>query len=294
MARMWRGPATRRGRILLRIAFYAGVLVLALPLAFSQVMVGAVRLPTRPPPPGFEELWLASEGLRLRAWLVRGDAARPAAVVVHGVGDSLESYIEHASTLHRRGHTVLLLDLRGHGGSEGRHMTLGGREREDVRAAMTRLEDTGLAHAGFVLMGVSMGAVSVLRAAADRDDVRAVVAEAPFDSYRDTVAHHARLYYGVPRWLPLIPLAIAAAEWRAGFDADEVDAVAAARRTRAPLLAIVDGADPRMPESVVRRVYDAHPGPKRFWTAPGAPHAGANLHADYWKQVLGFLDENGI
>jgi len=35
------------------------------------------------------------------------------------------------------------------------------------------------------------------------------------------------------RWAP-IPLAIMAVEWRAGFDADEVDAVAAALQIEAP------------------------------------------------------------
>jgi alpha-beta hydrolase superfamily lysophospholipase len=268
--------------------------LLGLPLAFSQVMIGTQRQPTHPAPGRFEELQLASEGLRLRAWLLRGDPQRAAAVIVHGVGDSLESWTEVADTLHRRGHTALLLDLRGHGGSEGRHMTLGGREREDVRAAISHLQQQGLAPQGLLLMGWSMGAVAVLRAAAERSDVRAVVAEAPFDTYRNSVAHHARLLYGLPRWVPLIPLSIAMAEWRAGFRADDVDAVAAARKIRAPLLAVADGADPRMPETVVRRVFDAHPGPKRFWLAPGVDHVGAILLPDYWKTVTAFLAENGV
>jgi hypothetical protein len=49
-----------------------------------------------------------------------------------------------------------------------------------------------------------------------------------------------------------------------------------------------------MPESVVRRVYDAHPGPKRMWVAPGADHVGAVLRPDYWPQVTSFLDANGL
>jgi hypothetical protein len=74
----------------------------------------------------------------------------------------------------------------------------------------------------------------------------------------------------------------------------DADAVAAARAVHAPLLAICDGLDPRMPEAVVRRVWNAHPGPKRFWVARQADHVGAMLDADYWKTVLGFLDENGV
>jgi uncharacterized protein len=291
MPRLFASP---RARWLARFVLYGGLLLVGLPVAFSQVLVATVRQPVSAPPPGFEETVLASEGLRLRGWILRGRGDRAAVVVVHGLGDSLESYVEVARVLERRGHSVLLLDLRGHGGSEGTRTTLGGREREDVRAGLAALVARGLAERGTVLMGTSMGAVSVLRAAAGDGTVRAVVAEAPFDTYRDSVAHHAKLLYGLPRWLPIIPLSIAVAEWRAGFRADDVDAVDAARRLRAPLLAIVDGADPRMPEAVVRRVYDAHPGPKRFWTAPSAPHAGASLAPGYWREVTAFLEDNGL
>jgi len=76
--------------------------------------------------------------------------------------------------------------------------------------------------------------------------------------------------------------------------ADDVDAVVASRRSRAPLLLLVDGDDPRMPETVVRRVYDAHSGPKRLWVAAGASHAGASYVPGYWETVLGFLEENGL
>ena len=274
--------------------FYAVALFVGMPLAFSQVMVGTTRRPPSPAPSGYEEIGVRSDGLRLRGWLARGEAERAASVVVHGVGDSLESYLGVAGKLRERGHTVLLIDLRGHGGSEGKYMTLGGRERDDVRAAMDRLRGAALTDSGLLLMGYSMGAVAVLRAAVGQPGVRAIVAEAPFDNYRSNVAHYARLTYKMPKWLPLIPLSIAAAEWRADFDADDVDAVAAARDLEAPLLLIADGADPRMPEAVVRRVYDAHRGPKRLWVAAGVPHVGAILRSDYWDQVLGFLEDQGV
>jgi pimeloyl-ACP methyl ester carboxylesterase len=291
----WRRPATRRGRVLLRMVFYAGVVLAVLPWSFSSLLLETQRQPTDAAPRGVIETRVrSSDGVALRAWLLEGSGDRPPVVIAHGLGDSLESYLDSGYRLQGRGHSVLLLDLRAHGASEGKYTTLGGLEREDVRAGMELLRSGGRADRGFVLLGVSMGAVAVLRAAADRADVRAVIAEAPFDSYRENTAHHAQLYFHLPRWLPLIPLSIAVAEWRAGFDADDVDAVAAARHVRAPLLAIVDGADPRMPLAVVTRVFDALPGPKRLWVAAGVPHAGAAGHPDYWKTVLGFLEENGV
>jgi len=287
------GRPARTRRLLARVVFYSAAVFVGLPLAFSHVMTRTWRGDTAPPPAPWREVWLVSEGLRLRAWTAEGQPGRPTAVIVHGVGDRLESFLDLGARLRGRGSGVVLLDLRGHGGSQGRHVTLGGREREDVRAALdhARAQDGGR---GVLLLGFSMGAVAALRAAVGRDDVRALVVEAPYDTYRATIERHARLLYGLPAWVPLIPLSIAAAEWRAGFDADEVDAVAAAARVRAPLLAIADGADERMPEAVVRRVFSAHPGPKRMWVAAGAPHVGAWVHPDYWAVLTGFLADHGL
>jgi pimeloyl-ACP methyl ester carboxylesterase len=287
--------ASRRTRLLLRVALYGGFVVVGLPLAFSEVMVRAPRrMPVGPARPPYQELRLLSEGLRLRAWLAPGRPERPAVVIVHGLGDSLESYLGHAALFLARGDTVLLLDLRGHGGSEGRYTTLGCRERADVLAAAAALRERGLAPRGVVLEGHSMGAVAALLAAPETPGLRGVIAEAPYDSYRRSIAHHARLLYHLPEWVPLIPLAIAVAEWRADFDADRADVVAASGRFRAPLLAIADGEDPRMPEAVVRRVFQAHRGPGRMWVAEGVGHVGAALRPDYPAVVRAFLDQNGL
>src|SRR5262245_43752172 len=117
------------------------------------MLVRSIRQPVHPVAAGYEEAWLSADGLRLRAWIRRGDAGRAAVVVAHGRGDTLESYLEVGDRLGRRGHGVLLLDLRSHGASQGRYTTLGAREREDVRAAMRLLRERGLARDGFVLMG---------------------------------------------------------------------------------------------------------------------------------------------
>jgi pimeloyl-ACP methyl ester carboxylesterase len=279
---------------LTRLVFYTLAVLVGVPLAFSEVLLRGAPEAPNPPPPGYRAGSVVSEGLRLRTWTRQGSDARPAVVIVHGLGDSLESYVDRADVLARRGHTVLLLDLRAHGASEGRYTTLGGHEREDVRAAMDALRKEGRAGAGLVLMGHSMGSVAVLRAAAGQRDVRAVVVEAPYDNYRANVFHHAWLLYRLPRWVPIIPITIAIAEWRAGFRADDVDAVKASASFAAPLLAIADGADARMPEEMVRRVADAHTGPHQLWVAPGAEHVGAILHPDYWRVVLAFLDAAGI
>ena len=83
---------TRRARALARLVLYGGALLVALPVALSQMMLGTVRQPSHPVAPPFEESWVRSEGLRLRAWTVRGRPERAAVVVAHGLGDTLESF----------------------------------------------------------------------------------------------------------------------------------------------------------------------------------------------------------
>ncbi|HSF18793.1 MAG TPA: alpha/beta fold hydrolase [Vicinamibacteria bacterium] len=285
----------RLQRIVLRFALYGGALIVGVPLALAYAMTSTLRAPiSTTPTEGYETVSFVSEGLRLRGWLRKGAHDQAAFVIVHGLGDTLESYQEHARPLVDRGHTVLLFDLRAHGGSEGSRTTLGGHESEDVRAAMRYLREAELGGAGYVLMGHSMGAVAVLLAAADESDVRAVIAEAPYDTYRNTVTHHARIFFGLPSWMPWIPLSIGFAELIAGFDADAIDCVSAAERIHAPLLAIVDGEDSRMPEPVVRRIFDAHSGPKELWIAAGVDHVGAILNPDWKERIIEFLDDQGL
>jgi hypothetical protein len=285
--------AVTRRPVVGRIVFYTVVVFVLFPMAFCYIL-------TKPPggaagvaPSDYLQVHLVADGLEHRAWLRPGCPERVAFVVVHGMGDSLESFTLVANPLAERGHTVILPEVRGHGASRA-PSTLGGREREEVRAALDYLRSNGHASPGIALMGFSMGAVATLRAAAGQDDIAAVIVEAPYDTYRNTIARHAKLYYHLPEWFPLIPISVAFAEFYAGFDADEVDAVAAARRITAPLLAIADGSDQRMPPEVVRRILDAHPGPKEFWIAPGVDHVGAMWHPEYWPRVIAFLESHAV
>src|SRR5262245_32701005 len=118
-----RSRSTGRRRLLLRLGLYGGAIFLGLPAAFCHVMTSTVRQPVHPPPPDYEAIVVESSGLKLRGWLGRASASAPplpAVLIVHGFGDSLESYDSLAGLFRRRGHSVLLIDLRAHGGSEGR------------------------------------------------------------------------------------------------------------------------------------------------------------------------------
>ncbi|HEX2027404.1 MAG TPA: alpha/beta fold hydrolase [Nitriliruptorales bacterium] len=120
-----------------------------------------------------------ADGVRLAASYLPGpDAHAPAVVLVHGFAAHRRkpAYALLADILAGWVH-VLSLDLRGHGRSEGL-CTLGDLERFDVAAAIERLRHAG--HRRVAVVGISMGATSLLHALADGCDVdAAVIVSAP-------------------------------------------------------------------------------------------------------------------
>ena len=139
-----------------------------------------------------------------------------------------------------------------------------------------------------VLWGTSMGAVSALLAAARDGSAAGVIADAPFDTYRNTVLHHAKLFYGLSEF-PLITLAMPMIESRVRFRVDDVDCLRAAEQIQAPMLLLAGEEDVRMPPAMVRSIYERAAGPKEFWIIPGEGHENRNFGQEFRDKVAEFL-----
>lgn len=122
---------------------------------------------------------LTADGVWVSAAWLPGPAARqpcrdvPAVVLLHGFAASARkpAYARLADVLQRDA-SVLAVDLRGHGRSQGAS-TLGDRERHDVAAAVAALRGDGHRHVSVV--GVSMGSTAAVHAVATGTEVDALV-----------------------------------------------------------------------------------------------------------------------
>ena len=186
------------------------------------------------------------------------------------------------------------VDLRAHGGSEGRDSTLGALERADVRAAARHLRERGLGRAGLVFMGFSLGTAAVMGAA-------------PTSPTRVRSSWRRR---STPRAARSRTTAGCSTASRAGFrwDGWRSPSRAGARastRTTSTWCARPRGCARRSSRSWTattracrRRSCAACTtrtrGRSEIWVAPGVPHVGAILRPDYWERVTGFLDANGL
>lgn len=128
------------------------------------------------------------ERLELAAWYRRATDARGAVILVHGRhscrGDELRgSSFDLVARLVSRGLSVVMLDLRGHGESEGRRLTFGRRERHDVLGAVDFLLARGYEAGRIGVLGASMGAVSAIGAAAEEHAIGALVSDSAFADF---------------------------------------------------------------------------------------------------------------
>ena len=199
-----------------------------------------------------EELAIpTSDGLRLSAWLaVRGGA--PAIVLLHGYPAEKADMLPLAAALARR-FTVLLIDLRYFGKSEGRVTTLGFRERDDLSRAIDVLTRRGIGRVG--VFGFSLGGTIAITAAVDEPRIGAVAAYSPFADLR-VLAHGLYAWMGPLRY-PFVGLMRLWSRLFLGADVTTFSPLAAAARLSIPVYLIASRDDEQIPFVHVERLRAA-------------------------------------
>jgi len=146
-----------------------------------------------------------------------------------------------------QGYGVEAMDLRARGDSEGRFLTGGVIEAQDLLLTVNRLRNQVGDQTPMVVYGVSLGAVAALVAASQSDAFEAVIADSPFPST-------ANWFYGEAKrqgWLRFPGLYIAARLWApiiTGYreSGSNLKLVKIVGSVRAPVLFLTGEKDPNL------------------------------------------------
>ncbi|MEU2064498.1 alpha/beta fold hydrolase [Streptomyces sp. NPDC013455] len=227
----------------------------------------------------------------LPAWFVPGQRDTWV-IAVHGLGTTREHAMNVMRFLHGRRLPVLALAYRGDLGAprppDGLNH-LGETEWRDVEAAVRYAVRHGARRV--VLLGWSTGATMALRAAehsAVRDRIAGLVLDSPVLSWEATLRALARARH-TPQ--PLLPLAVRAAQGRAGLHTDRFTAAADSARLRVPTLVVHGPDDQVAPFEFSRALARRRADLVALHTVPHAPHA-AMWNADpaeYEERLRRFL-----
>lgn len=221
----------------------------------------------------------AADGIQLRGWKVRAEHPNGSwALLFHGVADNRAGVIGPSEFLLRAGYSVVMMDARAHGESEGRMATYGWLERQDTSRIIDALVSTEHP-AHIVALGESMGAGIALQSAGADARIEAVVAESPFANLREATYDYAGLrrspFLGKTVFAPFSWMLVHRGESLAGFPASRVSPEQAVAARAFPVLLICDEKDDALPCRHAERIYAAARGRKSLWVVPGAFHTAA-------------------
>lgn len=217
---------------------------------------------------GAEDVWIPSGGLRLHGWWKPVEGARSVVLFLHGNAGNVTLRGDAIEDLAAAGASVLVVDYRGYGRSEGWPTERG--LYQDSEAAYEWLKARGWGEDRIILVGESLGTAAAVELASRRKCAGAVL-EAPLPSARMVAA----------RILPVLGPALV---W--GFDS-----MGRIGRVRAPLLFIHGEEDEVIAYDLGLRLYRAAPEPKELWTVKGGHHN--DLHelnpAAYRERLKAFM-----
>lgn len=262
--------------ILLRIAFWAAILWLALRwFEWRNLYAPSRVLDATPRDVGleYEDVeFVAEDNVRLHGWWIPHPQARGTIIYCHGNGLNIANRVGLCRDLHTLGVNVFIFDYRGYGQSKGFPSEKG--TYRDARAAyeVVRARYDDADRPPVIVYGASLGSAIAAQLAHDKPVIGAVF-EAGFTSVVDV---GERLF----PWLPVRWVAV-----------NRYDAASRVATLAIPKLFAHSREDQLIPYDIGRALYDAAAPPKEFFELRGChDEAGWNQTPEYWPVFRAFVD----
>nr|WP_272873513.1 alpha/beta fold hydrolase [Anaeromicropila herbilytica] len=228
----------------------------------------------------------SKDGLLLHAYEIN-NKSDIYVIAVHGYrseGLGMASYAKHFNNI---GYNVLVPDLRGHGKSEGNNVGMGWPDRLDLLEWINVILKEKK-NAKVILMGVSMGAATVMMASGEKlpSQVKCIIEDCGYTSVWDEFKLQLKNEFHLPAF-PVLNAASVVTRLRAGYDFTEADAAKQVRKSKTPILFIHGDSDTFVPYSMLEPLYNAAKCAKMKVVIKGAEHAKSSVidPNTYWNAV---------
>ena len=241
-----------------------------------------------------EEVSIVSrDGLRLRGDYLEAPEATACVILFHGFRSRGQFDFSMVLPMLYDNHvSVLLVDQRSHGRSEGKYIGYGILERYDCQQWAWFLHAKLGGRLPIFLEGLSMGASTVMMASElpMPASVRGIIADCGFNSAWEEMRHCIHKWYHIPSF-PFLHLTNLACQIVAGYDLKEVTAAQALGHSRLPVLFVHGTGDDFVPAGMTEENYTAAAGEKRQVLVEGAYHGESYLQEEdrCRRELLDFI-----
>lgn len=223
-----------------------------------------------------EDLWIESfDGLKLHAtWFPQGECKK-VVICFHGyTSQGMSDYIGLSGYYLQKGYSMLLVDERAHGQSEGKHIGFGCLDRQDALKWIEKvIKDCG-EDVEILLHGTSMGGATVLMTSGLKlpIQVKGIVSDCAFTSAKEVFTHVLKSMYHMPAF-PTIQISDFMNRKLSGYGLDECNAAREVKKAKVPILLIHGSGDTFVPCSMCETIYQNCASPKKKLIIEGAAHA---------------------
>lgn len=216
---------------------------------------------------------LSHDGLKLHARYMHFQDGAPLELQFHGYrGSAIRDFCGGSESARSGGRNILLVDQRANGASEGSVISFGINERLDVLSWVNYAVSRFGPDTKIILVGVSMGAATVLMSAELPlpTNVRGIIADCPYSAPEAIIRKVCGdMHLPAALMMPFIRLA---ARMFGKFDLSAASPVSSVRSAKVPIL-VVHGTDDRfVPCDMSREIHAANPAMVRLLTVPDAGH----------------------
>ncbi len=238
---------------------------------------------------------LSQDGLKLHGYWVPAENARGTVLMAHGYRSTmLVDFGLAFAFYHTLGMNILVPEQRSHGKSEGKFITFGVKESEDM-LAWIQYHNENYGNYQMILTGMSMGASTVLYLA-DRElpvNVKCMIADCGFTSPKAILGKVFRSVTHLPSG-PSLWAADLFARFFAKFRLDEKDTRIVLQNAKLPVLMVHGRCDDFVPYHMTQEGFNACSNEKELLLVEGAGHGVSFLVAKetYIKTVLSFLEKH--
>ena len=235
------------------------------------------------------------DGLRLHGLWVPAKDPVGTIILVHGYrstmlvdfGVALEYY-------HNKGLNLLLPEQRSHGKSQGRYITFGVKESQDMLRWLS-YHNERFGPAPVIFSGLSMGASTVMYLADEElpENVKGLIVDCGFTSPKEILASVFRRVTHLPPCLSLWATDLFARLF-AGFHLSQKDSRKTLAKNRLPILMVHGAEDGFVPCEMTEEGYAVCTGTKQLLLVEGADH-GVSFLVDrqrYTELLENFLKEH--
>ncbi len=241
------------------------------------------------------DVWITNrDGLKLHGLWIPAKNAKGTVLFAHGYRSTyLLDFGGAMDYYHKKGMNLLIPDQRSHGKSEGKYITFGVKESEDMLQWLA-YHNAELGGCPVLLSGLSMGASTMLYLA-DRklpENVRGIVVDCGFTSPYEILSTVFRSVTHLPGWLCLWATNIFTKLF-AGFGLKEKDSRITLSNSRLPILMVHGRADDFVPCAMTEQAYACCTGQKQVLLVEGAGHGLSYLvdNENYVAALDAFLEK---